>query len=116
MCLVDMQPCLWVQVALNMVRNIAHTRVTLSPNMMAGMTFQSSAGVPPVKLSALAPPAATPQPAALPAVQLTCHARAGMQVLQPRHISKVWQAGLPIDERRLFSVSVDFDGRAIIVS
>ena len=108
------------QVTLELVRDIAHTTVTLSPNTMANMTFKAGECMPfgkrspPVRLVAEAPVGAVLQHAPPPAVEVTCHAKAGVQVLQPKRTSELWQRGLPIDESKLYTISVDFDGRFVM--
>jgi hypothetical protein len=102
------------------VRDIAHTKVTLSPDTMANMSFKagecmpSGERSPPVRLVAEVHVGAMLQHAMPPALEMTCHAKAGVQVLQPKRTSELWQRGLPIDESKLYSISVDFDDRFVM--
>lgn len=110
-----------LQVTLEMVRDVAHTLLTLPPHNMATMTFDTgdcchaNVGVPPVKLVA-APPADTMQQPAVPppALLVTCHVKAEIQVLQPKKECKLWQTGVPIDVSKLYSIPVDFNGRFVM--
>jgi hypothetical protein len=85
------------------VRNLAYTLLTLNPPTMATMTFNPAGSwhngicLPPVRLVAEPLDDATPQHAPPPAVLLTCHPRAEIQVLQLQEDDSLWQSGLPID-------------------
>lgn len=110
----------WTQVTLEMVRDMAHTRVTLVPDAEAMAAIKFKAGEhllersPPVRLVAELPAAAAQQSAGSQALQVACHARAGIQVLQHKPIKELWQTRVPIDVSRLYSVSVDFNGHFLL--
>lgn len=95
-----------------MVRDAAHTDVTLSSDSMTGMCFNGTSR--PVELLARAPAEAQPGAVTAAVVRVICHARAGIEVLQPKGDDVLWQESVPYDVSMKYSIAVDFGGQITI--